>query len=488
MRGICIWVLACASMIFVLTGSISLVLGHPPLYPMDDTKFAPVQPGTLTATLEEVATGLTAPMAGAIAPGLPDLLFVPDQNGILWAINIRTRAKRVFLDVRNRLVKLGVLGPNSFDERGLLSVAFHPDFARNGLLYTYTTEPSRGMPTFPSTLPSGTAPDHDNVVAEWRVPNPRSTTPTVDPASRRELLRIAWPQFNHNGGAMAFGPDGMLYISTGDGGGADDRDGQLFIDPRVGRDVPIVGHGLDGNGLKLTVPLGKILRINPLGRTSRNRQYGVPADNPFVRMGGGVLPEIWAYGFRNPWRMTFDRLTGDLYVGDVGQNDLEEVNWVVRGGNYGWPIKEGTMFFHHNGDQPGFASPTPPAGARIPTDILDPVLQYDTHHEGHAVIGGYVYRGRRIPQLAGVYIFGDYTAVFDRLTPPIPSGRLFYAILRKAGGGVVRELKVDRPNGILGLTVFGFGEDANGEVYLMANGQGVPFGTTGVVARLATVR
>ena len=270
---------------------------------------------------------------------------------------------------------LGVCGPNTFDERGLLGVAFHPKYAQNGLLYTYTSEPESGPATFFSTVPAGTA-DHQNVVAEWHVPNPGNPASVVDPNSRRELLRVNWPQFNHDGGDLAFGPDGKLYISMGDGGGADDADGQLFNRPRdpnpgCAVSVPMVGHQGDGNAQKLNVPLGKILRIDVDGRDSANGQYGIPRDNPFVKT-SGALPEIWAYGFRNPFRFSFDTRTGDLFVGDVGQNDIEEVSLVVKGGNHGWNVKEGTLFFHINGTAEGFASPTPDLDRTIPSSSSSP--------------------------------------------------------------------------------------------------------------------
>ena len=164
---------------------------------------------------------------------------------------------------------------------------------------------------------------------------------------------------------MAFGPDRYLYIAMGDGGGADDADGQLFNRPRdpnpeCAFQTPIVGHQTDGNAQKLNVPLGKILRIDVDTRNSANGQYGIPRDNPFVnRPSATTVKEIWAFGFRNPFRMSFDSRTGDLFVGDVGQNDIEEVDIVRKGGNYGWNLKEGTLFFHINGTADGFAARTP---------------------------------------------------------------------------------------------------------------------------------
>jgi glucose/arabinose dehydrogenase len=458
----------------------------------ETTTFAPIQPGGMKIALETVATGLTAPMKSVTAPSLPHHLFVPDQAGKLWAINLMTGARTLFLDVSAHLVTLGVCGPNTFDERGLLGVAFHPDFARNGLFFTYTSEPNAGPPTFPSTLPPGIAANHQNVVRKWRKLQSGPAPPVIHDLG--ELMRVDWPQFNHNGGDMAFGPDDMLYISMGDGGGADDRDDQMFITTLPGcPDAPIVGHGLDGNGQKLTNPLGKILRIDVNGSNSANGKYGIPADNPFVNV-PDAINEIYAFGLRNPWRFSFDMGTGALYVGDVGQNDLEEVNRIVKGGNYGWRIKEGTKFFNPNGNDVGYAcdpvqGPFPcPAS---PGSFIDPIAQYDTHTEGHSVIGGHVYRGSRIPALRGRYVFADFTLTFDEVFPggPFISGRLFYLQQKKTSKDKllnIQELKVAGKDK-LGLSMLGMGQDASGEVYVTANTTGIPFGTSGVVLRIGPV-
>ena len=186
----------------------------------------------------------------------------------------------------------------------------------------------------------------------------------------------------------------------------------------------MVGHQGDGNAQKLNVPLGKILRIDVDGRNSANGQYGIPRDNPFVRT-TGALPEIWAYGFRNPYRFSFDTEKGHLYVGDVGQNDIEEVSVVVKGGNHGWNAKEGTLFFHINGNADGFASRRRDNGRTIPPDMIDPIAQYDTHHEGHSVIGGFVYHGSLLNDLSKQYIFGDFALLFKFPSGPHDYGRLF---------------------------------------------------------------
>jgi glucose/arabinose dehydrogenase len=473
-------------------------LAHPPWDPFDQTRFAPITRFGPQIGIEVVTDGLTAPLKAVPAPGLPRRLIVVDQPGVLWAVDLTNpdpqTNKTVFLDVRSRVITLGVCGPDTFDERGLLGVAFHPNYAQNGLLYTYTSEVEAGPPTFPSTVPAGEA-DHQNVIAEWRVASPGNPASVVDPASRRELMRVSWPQFNHDGGDLAFGPDRKLYISMGDGGGADDANGQLFINalprypqnPDCSIQVAMVGHQVDGNAQKLNTPLGKILRIDVDGRSSANGQYGIPRDNPFVGRGG--LDEIWAYGFRNPYRFGFDSGSGDLYVGDVGENDIEEVDIVRRGRNFGWNCKEGTLFFHINGTLEGFASPNPdPARPQCnprSVDFRDPVAQYDTHHEGHSVIGGYVYHGRGVRALRGKYVFADFALLFKFPRGPHDYGRLLVmdADDRDRGLRSISEVLV-LPGGAISLAMLGIGQDARGELYALGNVNGVPFGTDGRVLRL----
>jgi glucose/arabinose dehydrogenase len=445
------------------------------------------QAKNFSVTLETVATALVAPNWGTAAPGHPNRLFVVDQTGQLWAIDLTTKTKSVFLDVSSLLVSnLGNVIPGlDFDERGFLGVAFHPNYATNGLFYTFTTENKgneAGIPADFSTLPSATPPDSQSVIREWQVPNPTdpASVPDPDPANSRELLRVDKPQFNHNGGAINFGPDGMLYIATGDGGAADDQGD---------------GHVAIGNGQDPTSPnaLGKILRINPdpsspSGTLSANGQYRIPPDNPFSGRSGYVT-EIFAYGFRNPFRFSFDSDTGDLYAADVGQNDLEEVDVVFSGGNYGWPLKEGSFCFNDNGSDPGFVTDEPACG---PLGLIDPSAEYDHDNrvgsppppEGIAVIGGFVYRGNGIPSLRGHYVFGDFTRSFVS-----PQGRLFLLAgkdLVKKGQANASEIHEFTLKGqdTLGLFVLGFGQDASGELYVLANSTGVPADTTGVVLKI----
>jgi glucose/arabinose dehydrogenase len=249
-----------------------------------------------------------------------------------------------FLDITDRV-------GSSQSEQGLLGLAFHPDFTKNGFLYLNYTD-LQG----------------DTVVSRFAV---SGDPDQVDPASEMVLLKLPQPAANHNGGHLAFGPDGYLYIGTGDGGAAGDR----------------FGNGQNGRTL-----LGAMLRLDVAG----GQPYTVPPDNPFVG-NQDVRDEIWALGLRNPWRYSFDRQTGDLYIADVGQNQYEEVNIQLAGNpggqNYGWPIMEATHCF--------------PAGqACDPTDLTLPVAEYD-HSQGCSVTGGYVYRGQEYPMLTGIYLFGD---------------------------------------------------------------------------------
>jgi glucose/arabinose dehydrogenase len=427
--------------------------------PMPD----PIAPGPVHVMLEIVATGLTAPNWGTHAPGDTGRLFVTDQDGILWAIDLATGDKTVFLDVSPLLVDLGIFGPGSFDERGLLGVAFHPDYQSNGLLYTYTSEHVFKPADF-STMPPDTLPNHRSVIREWQVPDPADPGSVVDPTTSRALLRIDQPQFNHDGGAISFGHDGMLYIALGDGGAADDQ--ETGTDPFG---VPNIGHGCGGNGRNPGNVLGTVLRIDPGGTDSANGQYGIPADNPFVGQ-KGFVDEIFAYGFRNPFRFSFDSATGDLYAGDVGQNQIEEIDIVVAGGNYGWNHKEGSFFFIPNGAQPGYVTDREQAA---PGDLIDPIAQYD-HDEGIAIIGGFVYRGIKIPALEGRYVFGEFARTFSN------DGRLFHL---DETDQIVEFQLIGQED--LGLSLLGLGQDARGELFALANATGTPFEDTGVVLRIA---
>lgn len=415
----------------------------------------PIQKGSIRLRLKQIATGLTAPNWAVPIPGATEHLYVSDQDRKLWRIDLTTNNKEILIDsFSSNQVPLGAFGDESYDERGFLGFAFHPRYTDNGLFYTYDSEIAIGTSDF-STIPPGATANHRSVIAEWRFASPSLNDPPAAIERIRDLLTIDQPQFNHDGGALNFGPDGMLYIALGDGGGADDRDGQNSM----------IGHGVDGNGQNPGNPLGSLLRIDPLGNNSSNGKYGIPADNPFVGS-SAILPETYAYGFRNPFRFSFDSQTGALVLADVGQNDIEEVNLVQPGGNYGWGLKEGSFRFEPNGNDPGFVTDGTVIG-----NFIDPVIQYD-HDEGIAVIGGFIYRGHTIPALQGKYVFGDTARTGNA------DGRIFYS-----DGSEILELDLadrDQP----GFWILGFGQDGDGELYVLGNTTGTPFGTTGAVYKL----
>ena len=400
--------------------------------------------GDITVELRTVVDGLAAPLGMAVPDDGSGRMFVYDQEGRVWVVTASGRLSTPLLDVRSRLVLLG-----AYDERGLLGLAVHPDFAQHPLVYTYTSEPQAGTADFLSGL--GTSNNHHSVIAEWRISAANSNV--VDTTTRREILRIEQPQSNHNGGAMAFGPDGKLYVALGDGGSAND------VAP---------GHVPGGNAQDLNRIWGKLLRLDVDARTSPNGQYGVPADNPFVGVDG--LDEIWASGLRNPFSFSFERGTTNLYLADVGQNRVEEINLIIKGGNYGWNVKEGSFWFDGAGNVVTAPVRPPPPG------LVDPIAEYD-HDDGLAVIGGYVYRGTAIPALVGRYVFGDWGA-FNA-----PSGRLFYL----DAGNVIKELRLGREDRPLGLWLRGFGEGPDGELYLFASKQLGPSGNTGRMLKLVPV-
>ena len=312
-----------------------------------------------------------------------DRLFVVEQAGRILIIKDGQVLPTPFLDIRDRV-------NNSASEGGLLGLAFHPEYDTNGHIFVnYTGE------------------NGDTVISRFQV----SSQPNqADPDSELILLHIQQPYANHNGGGLKFGPDGKLYIGTGDGGSGGD---------------PL------GNGQRLDTLLGKLLRIDVDG----DQPYAIPSGNPFVQ--GEGLPEIWAYGLRNPWRFSFDRFDGDLFIGDVGQNIWEEINFQPSGSpggvNYGWNLREG--------EHP-FASETT-AG------LTDPVAEY-SHQFGCSVTGGVVVRSPSHPSWNGVYIYGDYCT------------GIIWGLLQSEGGLWEETQLFDTS-----FTIASFGEDAAGEVYLI---------------------
>jgi glucose/arabinose dehydrogenase len=417
--------------------------------------------------LRLLADGFTSPVTVIEAPDRSGRRFVVDQVGV---VRILTAGGNLlpepFLDVRSRIVPL----MPDFDERGLLGLAFHPGYAGNGRFFVYYSAPLR------PGAPAGY--DHTARISEFRV---SAASPNrADPTSERIVVEVDKPQFNHNGGTVLFGPrDGYLYVSLGDGGGADD----------VG-----LGHVEDwytanagGNGQDIQQNLlGNILRID----VDRGTPYAIPADNPFAGTPGCAdgCDEIWAYGLRNPYRMSFDlRGARNLLVGDAGQELWEEVSIAVKGGNFGWNVKEGTHCF--STDNPDESPPDCPdtVGAPHPRagdPLIDPVIEYANHHQpgglGATVIGGHVYRGRALPQFFGDYLFGDWSREFEE-----PDGSLFVAKPRKKGLWKMQQLKIaTSPTGRVGSYVLGFGQDLAGEMYVLTTDMTGPAGTTGTVYRL----
>ena len=423
-------------------------------------EFPPVPPlaaGT-SVGLQTVAENLTSPVRLVAPPDGSGRLFVVDQIGLIRIIDANGKLlEQPFLDVSDRMVQVGIDFGNGvvFDERGLLGLAFHPDYASNGRFFVFYSAPPGDQ------TPAGF--NCENHVSEFAVS--ASDANRADAGSERILLRIEKPQFNHNGGDLLFGPDAKLYISTGDGGNANDvGDGHN----------PTIGNAQDKSTL-----LGKILRID----VDHGDPYAIPPDNPFAAV-PGARGEIWAYGLRNAFRMSFDRGgLHRLFVGDVGQDLFEEVDIVSRGGNYGWNLFEGTHCFDPNHPDTPADSCTDvgPDGTRL----IPPILDY-AHTDpaggpmGISVIGGAVYRGAALPDLQRRYVFGDFTRSFSAA-----DGSLFAATEHLDGSWEFVELTIaGAEGGRLGQFIHGFGEDAAGELYVMTEGNLGPVGTTGRVLKI----
>jgi glucose/arabinose dehydrogenase len=439
-----------------------------------------IQPGTIAVFLSPIATGLSAPLYGMSAPGDATRLYVLEQKGLVLVVQNGVLQATPALDISARVAPPLVV-TNANDERGLLGLAFHPGFgdpASPGFrtLYTYNSEVLGPGVTY--VAPNGATQNYRNVVNEWKMTADASV---IDPASRREVISFGKNAGNHNGGTIAFGPDGYAYLALGDGGNANDA-GPSHIEP-------------GGNAQNLSTPLGKMLRFDPINPTlnptsadpvSANGQYRIPVSNPF--QGAGQVPEIFALGFRNPYRFAFDRLNGQLIEADVGQNTVEEINRVTIGQNYGWAVKEGDFLFNRTTSPLGAAgtvgvrSPGSPAGLTDPITGTLGTLEYD-HGDGISITGGFVYRGSVLPELYGKYIFGDLAL---RTQPVRADGRLFYADLET---GIINEFLLPQfAAGVLpnGLTVHGFGQDAAGELYAMTTNT-PSSGTGGIIYTLTTI-
>ncbi len=368
-----------------------------PTEPPPTATLAPTEPPSdlplesIQLNLIPIASGFTKPLFVTHAGDGSGRLFVVEQPGRIFIVKDGTVNPNPFLDIET------LVGSEGF-EQGLLSVAFHPDYSNNGFFFVdYTNKQG------------------DTVITRYQV----SGNPDIaDPNSAKVLLIISQPYVNHNGGQLVFGPDGYLYVGMGDGGSAGDP---------------------HNNGQSLNTLLGKILRLD----VNQGDPYGVPDSNPFVNQ-ADARPEIWSYGWRNPWRFSFDKATGDMYIADVGQDEYEEVDVELAGTpggqNYGWRLMEGLHCFNPSDCNPGSLN------------VVLPVTEYD-HSQGCSVTGGYVYRGSRFPALTGIYFYGDFC-----------SGKVWG--LRRAADGSWSNTKLLES----GLSITSFGQDAAGEVYLVDQG------------------
>lgn len=326
-------------------------------------------------------------------------IFVPQQQGIVHVFTPDAAETKIFLDISKKVVYI-----DKENEEGFLGMAFHPKYKTNGEFFVFYTTTSR---------------PHTTVISRFKVS--KDDPNKADPASEEELLRVEHPYWNHKGGTICFGPDGYLYITLGDGG---------------------AGNDPHNNGQNLQTLLGKVLRID-VDKKDGGLKYGIPKDNPFIgKLANNkpiALPEIYCYGLRNVWRMSFDRQTGQFWIADVGQNLWEEINLGVKGGNYGWNLREAKHEFAPN-------SLSAPSAA-----LIEPIWEY--HHDiGKSITGGNVYRGKKHPELVGHYLYADYV-----------SGKIWALKYDEAKKAVVANRSI--PYTGANLPVISFGEDEAGEVY-----------------------
>ena len=389
-----------ATILFALFATLMAACGSPDATPVPtpSSPATPVPPAPTpsapplgTLQLQRVQPAVTAPTN--FLQGQGGRFFVTEQEGRLWVLEAEQIAReQIFviepMDITGRVSSRG-------SEEGLLGLALSPHNERHLILYYSASNPRR------------------SVISRFNY------NLEAAPESELVILEVEQPYPNHNGGQIAFGPDGYLYIGLGDGGSAGDP---------------------QGNGQDTSTLLGSILRID-VSESTATKPYAIPPDNPFA--GGGGRPEIWAYGLRNPWRFSFDRETGQLWTGDVGQNQWEEIDIIQRGGNYGWNTLEGTHCFdpRKNCDREG---------------TIPPIHEYSLDGQPCSVIGGYVYRGETIPWLQGAYIYGDFC-----------TGKVFG--LRYEDGQVIEHKELADT----GMRIMSFAEDNNGELYLLSQREGV---------------
>ena len=416
--------------------------------------------GPPSVAIEMVASGLTSPNAVVPVKDGTGRLFVVDQIGVVRVLNRDgTMNPEPFLDIRDRMLPL----TPEFDERGLLGFAFHPNYARNGRFFVFYTAPLRaGAPTGWNAT---------TTISEFQVS--AGHPDRADMSSERILLQVDTPSFGNEGGQIAFGPDdGYLYIAIGDGGGIGNDEGPGHVEDWY-------GFNAGGNGQDVRHNLlGNILRID----VNHARPYTIPRDNPFVLNKRG-LPEIYAYGLRNPYRMSFDqRGRHELYAADAGDHLWEEVNQIKRGGNYGWNVKEGTHCY--DAANPTVSPATCPSQEPGGQPLIDPIVEYANATQpggiGMVVLGGYIYRGSDLPSLQGKYIFGDWSTRFD-----IADGSMFVATPTPKGLWKTEQIRVSNTaNNRLGQFILGFSQDLRGEVYVLTSSEFSLTGNTGKVFRL----
>ncbi len=337
-------------------------------------------------TWQQIISGLNRPVGLANAGDGSERLFVIEQSGTIRVVGDGELQPESFLDITGRLSCCG--------ERGLLGLAFSPNFSQNGFFFVNYTDQSG-----------------NTVIARYQV---SENSGQADPETEIKLLVVDQPFSNHNGGGLAFGPDGYLYVALGDGGSGGDP---------------------QGNAQNTSSLLGKLLRLD----VDQVEGYGIPPDNPFA--GGGGAPEVWSYGLRNPWRFTFDRLTGDLFIGDVGQGSWEEIDFLPAersgGANFGWNFREGSH---------PYAAVSAPEGL----ELIDPIAEYG-RDQGYTVIGGVVYRGEKLPEWNGIYFYGDYGSGFIWGLYPAQGDTWENQLLFQTGSSITA-----------------FGEDDGGDIYYVA--------------------